>query len=68
MKTLLLCLLLAGCATTSDIAAKCEAGGGCLTLLKTQLIQAMQQAWNDGWAKGHDHGEDNAPPTCKRTI
>ncbi len=64
MKALLLVLLLTGCATVQD--KRCKAEGGCLTLLKTQLIQALQQAWNDGWIKGHDHGEDNAPPSCKR--
>ena len=67
MKALLLCLLLAGCATAPDEqAAKCEQGGGCLTLLKTQLIQAMQKAWNDGYGKGYETGEDNAPPSCRR--
>ena len=67
MKTALLCLLiLSGCATVPDM--RCEAGGGCLTMLKTHIIQAMQKAWDDGWAKGYDKGEDNAPPVCKRTI
>ena len=69
MKALRLCLLLTGCATVpDDTAANCEAGGGCLTMLKTQIIEAMKKAWFDGWAKGYDKGEDNAPPVCKRTI
>lgn len=63
---LLVLLLLTGCATLDEQAAKCEAGGGCLTLLKTQLIQAMQKAWDDGYTKGYDTGEDNAPPSCRR--
>lgn len=66
MKALLLCFLLTGCATTGDMAAKCEAGGGCVTLLKTQLIEAMQKAWNDGWGKGFDKGEDSV--ACMRSL
>lgn len=64
MKALLLCLLLlTGCATTDK---RCEAEGGCLTLSKAALIKALQTAWNDGYIKGHDHGEDSAPPSCRR--
>ena len=67
MKTAILCLLLlTGCATVGKV--DCEAGGGCLTMLKTQIIEAMQKAWNDGWARGYDKGEDSAPPVCMRTI
>lgn len=62
----LLFALLTGCATVQD--KRCEAEGGCLTLTKAALIKAMQGAWNDGWTKGHDHGEDNAPPSCKRAV
>ena len=68
MKALLLCFLLAGCATTGDMAAKCEAGGGCVTLLKTRLFEAVQKAWNDGYGKGWDKGEDNIAASCMRAL
>ena len=69
MKTaLLVLLLLTGCATTNDMAAKCEAGGGCVTLLKTRLLEAVQKAWNDGYTKGWDKGEDNIAASCMRTL
>jgi uncharacterized protein YceK len=63
---LLVLLLLTGCATVQD--KRCEAEGGCLTLSKAALIKAMQSAWNDGYGKGYETGEDNAPPSCKRSI
>ncbi len=66
MKALLLILLLTGCATVDDLAAKFAAGGGCVTLNK--VIQAVESAWNDGFTKGHRNGEDNAPPSCKRAA
>lgn len=67
MKTILLSLLLTGCATVPDeIRVKCEAGGGCMTL--RSVIEAMQKAWDDGYSKGYSKGEDDAPPSCKRLI
>ena len=69
MKTALLCLLLlTGCASVAKVDARCEEGGGCLTMLKTQIIQAMQKAWDDGYGKGYNKGEDSAPQSCMRTI
>lgn len=56
---LLVLLLLTGCATT-----KPDTCDDCLTLTKAALIKAMQSAWNDGYTKGFDKGEDNAPPTA----
>ncbi len=65
MKALLLVLLLTGCATAPDEqAAKCEAGGGCLTITKAQLVKTLQ----DVFIHGYRAGEDNAPPSCKRAI
>lgn len=68
MKTALLCLmLLTGCASVpDDTAAKCEAGGGCVTLSKA--VEAIQKAWNHGWSHGYDKGTDDAPPSCRRPI
>lgn len=56
---LLVLLLLTGCATTKP----CD---DCLTLTKTSLVKAMQAAWNDGYTKGLDKGEDNV--ACMRTL
>lgn len=62
MKTaLLILLLLTGCATT-----KPETCADCLTLTKAALVKAMQAAWNDGYTKGWDKGEDNM--ACMRTL
>ena len=51
MKTLLLCLLLSGCAS------KCP---DCLTLTPAPLGNAVQKAWVNGYIKGHEDGEDLA--------
>lgn len=59
---LLVLLLLTGCATTKP---DC---GDCLTLTKAALVKAMQSAWNDGYTKGFDKGEDNVGPSCMRTL
>ena len=62
MKTaLLVLLLLTGCATT-----KPDTCDDCLTLTKAALVKAMQSAWNDGYTKGFDKGEDNV--ACMRTL
>lgn len=60
---LLVLLLLTGCATT-----KPDTCDDCLTLTKAALVKAMQGAWNDGYGKGYETGEDNAPPSCKRAV
>lgn len=61
---LLVLLLLAGCATVpDDKATKCV---DCLTLTKAALVKAMQSAWNDGYTKGFDKGEDSV--ACMRTL
>lgn len=62
MKTALLVLfLLTGCATT-----KPDTCDDCLTLTKAALVKAMQAAWNDGYTKGFDKGEDSV--ACMRSL
>ena len=58
---ILVLLLLTGCATT-----KPDTCDDCLTLTKAALVKAMQAAWNDGYVKGFDKGEDNV--ACMRTL
>lgn len=60
---ILVLLLLAGCATT-----KLDTCDDCLTLTKPAPVKAMQAAWNDGYTKGFDKGEDNIAASCMRTL
>ncbi|HQR98170.1 MULTISPECIES: hypothetical protein [unclassified Polaromonas] len=58
---ILVLLLLTGCATT-----KPDTCDDCLTLTKANLVKAMQSAWNDGYTKGWDKGEDSV--ACMRSL
>lgn len=60
----ILLILLTACAQAPKVDARCEAGGGCLTMTKVQLVKAIQEAW----LEGHKTGEENAPPICRRWI
>ena len=62
MKTLILIctlLLLSGCAT------QCET---CLTLTPAQLGKALGTAWQDGFGKGFDAGEDSEQTKRLRAL
>lgn len=48
---LLVIFLLSGCASKRP---------DCLTLTPAQLGAAMQKAWQNGYVRGHEHGEDVA--------
>lgn len=43
--------------TPEQIAAKCEAEGGCLTLTRVQLVRALLEAKQIGLDEGYDKGE-----------
>ena len=59
--SLLVLLLLTGCATT-----KPDTCDDCLTLTTAALVKAMEAAWNDGYTKGYDKGEDSV--ACMRSL
>lgn len=56
---ILAAFLLCGCAT------KCP---DCLTMTKGQLVKALTTAWQHGYGKGFDDGEDAADLKKVRPI
>lgn len=48
--------------------ARCEAGGGCLTLTRVQVLKAMTDAYEMGRDTGVTQGYDKGQRTCWKPV
>lgn len=47
---------------------RCEAGGGCLTMTRVQVLKAMTDAYEVGREKGVNQGYDKGQRTCWKPV